>query len=114
MAQSVKHLTVDFSSGHGLTVREFKPHVGLYAGSADGARLGFCLSQNKLKKNLKKKKRPFKHMGAFVLVPESTHLVWVETVTLWALCIRICDLPRSLRGAHVGRICRGPEASHSP
>ena len=67
-----------------------------------------------LKKKLKKK-RPFKHTGAFVLVPESTHLVWVETVTLWALCIRMCDLPRSLGGgAHAGHICKGPEASHSP
>ena len=28
MAQSVKHLTLDFGSGHDLTVREFVPHLG--------------------------------------------------------------------------------------
>ena len=35
MAQSVKHLTLDFGSGHDLTVREFKPHVGLHAARAE-------------------------------------------------------------------------------
>ena len=30
MAQSVKHLTLDFDSGHDLMVGDFKPHVGLY------------------------------------------------------------------------------------
>ena len=29
VAQSVKHLTLDFSLGHGLTVYEFEPTVGL-------------------------------------------------------------------------------------
>ena len=28
MAQSVKRLTLGFSSGHDLTVHEFEPHVG--------------------------------------------------------------------------------------
>ena len=32
MTQSVKS---DFGSGHDLTVREFKPHVGLWADSAE-------------------------------------------------------------------------------
>ena len=35
MAQSVKHLTLGFSSGHDLTVSDFEPHVGLCAGSAE-------------------------------------------------------------------------------
>ena len=43
VAQSVKHL--DFSSGHDLTVREFEPHVGLWAdGSEPGACFRFCVS----------------------------------------------------------------------
>ena len=29
MAQSVKHPTLDFSSGHDLTFREIEPHIGL-------------------------------------------------------------------------------------
>ena len=33
MAQSVKHPTLDFGSGHDLRVREFKPHVRLCSGS---------------------------------------------------------------------------------
>ena len=37
MAQSVKHPTLDFSSGHDLTVPEFEPHVGLHADSAEPA-----------------------------------------------------------------------------
>ena len=28
VAQSVKHLTLDFESGHDLVVREVEPHVG--------------------------------------------------------------------------------------
>ena len=31
MAQSVKHLTLDFSLGH-LAIREFEPHIRLCAG----------------------------------------------------------------------------------
>ena len=31
MAQSVKHLTLDFGSGRDLTAHEFEPHVGLCA-----------------------------------------------------------------------------------
>ena len=34
MAQSVKCLTFDFSSGHDLTVCEIRPHVGPMLGSA--------------------------------------------------------------------------------
>ena len=34
VAQSVKHLTLGFSSDHDLTGREFQPQIGL---SADGA-----------------------------------------------------------------------------
>ena len=37
MAQSVKHLTLDFDSGHDLTVRGFEPHIGLCADSAEPA-----------------------------------------------------------------------------
>ena len=33
MAQLVKCLTLDFSSGHDLMVCEFKPHIGLCADS---------------------------------------------------------------------------------
>ena len=36
-AQLVKHLTLDFGSGHGLCVREFEPHVGVPADSAEPA-----------------------------------------------------------------------------
>ena len=35
MAQLVKHATLDFSSGHDLTVFEIEPHVGLYDDSAE-------------------------------------------------------------------------------
>ena len=35
MAQSVKRSTLDFSSGHDLVVREFKPHVRLCAYDAE-------------------------------------------------------------------------------
>ena len=31
MAQSVKHLTLDFGSGRDLTVCELEPHIGLWA-----------------------------------------------------------------------------------
>ena len=37
MAQSVKHLTLDFGSGRDLTVREFKPDAGLCADSVEPA-----------------------------------------------------------------------------
>ena len=37
MAQSVKHLTLDFSSVHDLSVREFKAHLQLCADSAEPA-----------------------------------------------------------------------------
>ena len=36
--QSVKHLTLDFSSGHDLMVCEFKPRIGLFADSVETAR----------------------------------------------------------------------------
>ena len=42
MAQSVKGLTLDFGSGHDLTVGEFEPHIGLHAEC--GTCLGFSLS----------------------------------------------------------------------
>ena len=41
MAQWVKHLTLDFGSGHDLTVYEFESHVGL---CADGAEPAWILS----------------------------------------------------------------------
>ena len=37
MVQSVKGLTLGFSSGHDLTVCEFEPHVGPGADSAEPA-----------------------------------------------------------------------------
>ena len=37
MAQSVKRPTLDFGSGHDLTVRGFEPHVGLSPDSAEPA-----------------------------------------------------------------------------
>ena len=37
MAQSVKRLTVDFSSDHNFAVHEFKPHVRFHVGSIEPA-----------------------------------------------------------------------------
>ena len=37
MAQSVKHLALDFSLGHDLMVHEFDSHMGLRADSAEPA-----------------------------------------------------------------------------
>ena len=37
MAQSVKHLTLDFGSGHHLMVHEFKSHTGHLADSSEPA-----------------------------------------------------------------------------
>ena len=37
MVQSVKRLTLGFSIGHDLMVREFEPHIGLHADSAEPA-----------------------------------------------------------------------------
>ena len=37
MAELVKHLTVDFGSGHDLTVGEFEPRVGLCTDSVEPA-----------------------------------------------------------------------------
>ena len=37
MARSVKHLTLDFSSGGGLTVREFEPRIRLLDERAEPA-----------------------------------------------------------------------------
>ena len=61
MAQSVKHLTLHFGSGHDLTVHEFKPHIRLRAGSVEPAwilslplsappQLPLSVKLNKLKK----------------------------------------------------------------
>ena len=36
MAQSVERLSLDFGSGHDLTVCEFEPHIELCAGSLLG------------------------------------------------------------------------------
>ena len=38
MARLVKRLTLDFGSGHDLMVREFKPHVRLWADSGEPVR----------------------------------------------------------------------------
>ena len=37
MAQSVKHLTLDFGSGVDFTVHGFEPHIGLCIDSAEPA-----------------------------------------------------------------------------
>ena len=37
VAQSVERLTLDFGSGHDLTVRGFEPRVGFWADSAEPA-----------------------------------------------------------------------------
>ena len=37
VALPVKHPTLDLSSGHDLTVREFKPHIGLCADGVEPA-----------------------------------------------------------------------------
>ena len=42
VAQSVEHLTLDFGSGHDLTVHGIQPHSGPHAGHGDC--LGFSLS----------------------------------------------------------------------
>ena len=48
MAQSVEHLTLDFGSGHDLTVRGFEPHIGLCTDNAeptwDSLSLSLCPS----------------------------------------------------------------------
>ena len=44
VAQSVKHPTLDFGSGHGLTVCEFEPCIGLCADSAQPAWDSLCPS----------------------------------------------------------------------
>ena len=49
MAQSVKYLTLDLGSGHGLRTGGINPHVGLYDNSAGPAwdslsPLSLCLS----------------------------------------------------------------------
>ena len=57
VAQSVKCPTFDFGSGHGLTVRELEPHIGLCADSVEPAWEMFYLFINKYK--LKKKGKDF-------------------------------------------------------
>ena len=37
MAQLLRHLTLDFDSGHDLTIHEIQPHVGLCADSTEPA-----------------------------------------------------------------------------
>ena len=37
-AQSVEHPTLDFGCGRDLTVREFEPHLGLWADGAEPAK----------------------------------------------------------------------------
>ena len=44
MAQSVKPLTLDFSSGHDLMVLEYEPHVGLCLGFFLSLSLSLSLS----------------------------------------------------------------------
>ena len=58
VAQSVKRLTLDFCSGHDLTVRGFEPHIELCADSTEPAWDSFSLSLSLSKyvnKHLKKR-----------------------------------------------------------
>ena len=63
MAQSLKHLTLGFGSGHDLTVCGFEPRIGLHANSAEPAwdSLSLCPSPACsfvfLSLNIKKKKQ---------------------------------------------------------
>ena len=62
MAQSVKHPTLDFGSGHDLMVRELEPHIGLGADRAETAwdSLSLCSSPTcglSLSLSQKKKKK---------------------------------------------------------
>ena len=43
MAQRVEHPTLDFDSGHVLTVHEFEPHTGFRADSGEAAWDSFSL-----------------------------------------------------------------------
>ena len=79
MAQAVKRLTLDFSSGHDLTVCETEPRVGLCNDSTEPAwdslspslsappllRLSLSVSQNKYIKTLKKnnKRKTQRYLG---------------------------------------------------
>ena len=49
VAQLIKHLTLDFSSGHDLTVRGFEPHIGFCADSVEPAWDSLPLSAPSLK-----------------------------------------------------------------
>ena len=83
VAQLVKHLTLDFGSGHDLTVCGIKPRVGLYADGVGPAwdsfssvlfvpppllTLGLSLKINQL----------FKNMNLLTFLPlYVTHIVWL-------------------------------------
>ena len=47
-AQSVKHPTLDFGSGHDLRVREIEPHTGLHADSTEPAWDSLSLFKQKI------------------------------------------------------------------
>ena len=49
-AQSVTRLTLDFSSGHDLTVPEIEPHIRLYADSIEPGWDSLSLSKVNLKR----------------------------------------------------------------
>ena len=48
MVQLVKHLTLDFGSGHSLTVCEFEPRIGLHNGSVEPSWDILCVSLSPL------------------------------------------------------------------
>lgn len=54
--QSVEHLTLGFSSGHGIRVVENKPHVGFHAQQSLLKSLSPSAFSLKVNKSLKKKK----------------------------------------------------------
>ena len=63
MVQLVKHLTLDFGSGHDLRVRGFKPCVRICADSVEPSwnslSLSLCPSLLKINNKLKKKRDEF-------------------------------------------------------
>ena len=55
MAQSVEHPTLDYGSGHELTVLEIEPHIGLCPESTELARDSCSLSKPRNVKIIKEK-----------------------------------------------------------
>ena len=81
MAQSVKHVNLDFRSGHNLMVHEFEPCIRLCTDDADLAQnsLSLCpsplmLTLKLFKKNVKERKKTVKKMMNSFLKDSSADL----------------------------------------